>query len=302
MHFSKTLAPLLSVIVPVTRMANKFQNLIQWLETVKEQPIEIIVIHDIQDFDTSLEIKTIVAQFDQLNLQFIEGEYGSPGMARNAGIKLATGEWLAFWDSDDIPEVINVITNIKHCGISNTDYIIGNFVECNEITGVKVKHILGKRLLIDVGLNPGLWRFIFKRATLNDLQFSNLLIAEDQEFLARYMTRERVGHVSNDFFYNYFIGGNYHLTKRQEALDCMIDALLITLKIMRLRKPANSDLLALLFTRQFLATLKYSLFRYKIKSLIILCYSMFVLNYRMSFSIFKSFFLILRFRAPNEEL
>jgi hypothetical protein len=111
------------------------------------------------------------------------------------------------------------------------------------------------------------------------------------------MTRERVGYVSDNFFYTYFIGGNYHLTKKQEALDCMINAQLITLKIMRLRKPANSDLLALFFTRQFLTTLKYSLFRYKIKSFIILCYSIFVLNYKMSFSVFKSFFLILRFRA-----
>ncbi len=297
MHFLTTPIPLLSVVVPVTRMANRLQNLTQWLETVREQAIEIIVIHDIQDLDTSFQIRTIVAQFNQLNLQFIEGEYGSPGMARNAGIKLATGEWLAFWDSDDIPEVINVFASIKNCNISNTDFIIGNFIECNELTGVKVKHILGKKLLIDIGLNPGLWRFIFKRNTLNDLQFSDLLIAEDQEFLARYMTRERVGYVSDNFFYTYFIGGNYHLTKKQEALDCMINAQLITLKIMRLRKPANSDLLALFFTRQFLTTLKYSLFRYKIKSFIILCYSIFVLNYKMSFSVFKSFFLILRFRA-----
>lgn len=297
MHFLTTPIPLLSVVVPVTRMANRLQNLTQWLETVREQAIEIIVIHDIQDLDTSFQIRTIVAQFDQLNLQFIEGEYGSPGMARNAGIKLATGEWLAFWDSDDIPEVINVFASIKNCSISNTDFIIGNFIECNELTGVKVKHILGKKLLIDIGLNPGLWRFIFKRNTLNDLQFSDLLIAEDQEFLARYMTRERVGYVSDNFFYTYFIGGNYHLTKKQEALDCMINAQLITLKIMRLSKPANSDLLALFFTRQFLTTLKYSLFRYKLKSFIILCYSIFVLNYRMSFSVFKSFFLILRFRA-----
>ena len=96
---------LLTAIVPVTKMAGKLQHFEEWLSICRGLPIEIIVCHDVQDDQTGPELTKI---FESLNLEnkliFLEGTYDSAGLARNAGIPLASGEWIVFWDSDDLPD------------------------------------------------------------------------------------------------------------------------------------------------------------------------------------------------------
>lgn len=175
---------LLTVIVPVTRMAGKLDFLESWLPTAIKANLQIVLVHDIQDSDTSEEIQKLVRANAAENLQFIEGYFGSPGAARNQGIKEVVGDWVAFWDSDDQPSVENFVEMVCIAEAEKADIAIGDFVrtvhpilESDAITGTR-------QLNLDaVFRDPGLWRFAFRMKKLNGLLFEDFLIGEDLIFL-----------------------------------------------------------------------------------------------------------------------
>jgi glycosyltransferase involved in cell wall biosynthesis len=93
----------LSVITPVTALANNIDNLSSWLTRISNKPIEVILIHDKSDICTGPQLEKLLLEVNNPNVIYIEGEFGSPGLARNEGLKIASGEWVCFWDGDDIP-------------------------------------------------------------------------------------------------------------------------------------------------------------------------------------------------------
>lgn len=175
---------LLTVIVPITRMAGKLNFLESWLSAAIKANIQVILVHDIQDSDTSGEIHKLVRANAANNLQFIEGYFGSPGAARNQGIKEVVGDWVAFWDSDDQPSVENFVEMVRMAEREKADIAIGDFlrtehpiVELDAITRASQMN------LDTVFRDPGLWRFAFRTKKINGLFFKDFLIGEDLIFL-----------------------------------------------------------------------------------------------------------------------
>ena len=92
-----------TVIIPVSLMANKLQALTEIVDQLLVRNIEVILVHDFQDDTTSIQLAKIFnARRNAKCLVLIEGEYCGPGLARNAGLQLATRKYVAFWDSDDL--------------------------------------------------------------------------------------------------------------------------------------------------------------------------------------------------------
>jgi glycosyltransferase involved in cell wall biosynthesis len=96
--------PLISVVVPVF---NRHENLIQTLNSLSSQtlrPLELILV-DNASTDDSLEICNKFKETHQSENLFIQvlSEF-KPGAnaARNKGLKAANGDYLYFFDSDDI--------------------------------------------------------------------------------------------------------------------------------------------------------------------------------------------------------
>ena len=99
--------PFVSVIIPAYN-AEKF--IVDALDSIFAQtyrPIQIIVIDDgsndrtakiVRSYQTSRSSEAI----EQIELQYIYQENGGPSKARNSGIKVAKGKYLAFLDSDDM--------------------------------------------------------------------------------------------------------------------------------------------------------------------------------------------------------
>lgn len=93
------MAPLISVIVPVYNVA---PYLTQCLESIVHQiypSLEIILIDD-GSFDTSGQICDEYAEKDN-RIQVIHQKNAGAAAARNAGLEVATGDYLALVDSDD---------------------------------------------------------------------------------------------------------------------------------------------------------------------------------------------------------
>ncbi|AZZ91404.1 glycosyltransferase [Hahella sp. KA22] len=94
-----TEAPLVSVIMPVY---NREKTVAQAIESVLAQSFtdfELIVVDD-GSTDRSAEVVKGFSQDVRVRYHLQENS-GRPSLARNSGLKLARGQWVAFLDSDD---------------------------------------------------------------------------------------------------------------------------------------------------------------------------------------------------------
>lgn len=90
-----------SVVVSCYRYAKYLPDCIDSLAHQTYPLHEIIVVNDGSDDDTSGVVNTLFAQYPTLNIILLEKENGGLSSARNAGIQIATGEYIMCLDADD---------------------------------------------------------------------------------------------------------------------------------------------------------------------------------------------------------
>lgn len=211
----------LTVIVPITKMSGRFNELKTWITASVDLPLQIVFIHDVQDSLTGVELHELISGCPGAHIQIIEGTYGSPGVARNQGLKLAISPWVAFWDADDLPRPDSVLSSICQSQ-AETEVIIGNFISrFGEV--LLENHHLGQ--LENVAFNPALWRMTFRSSILKEINFSSCLMGEDQIFLIDLNLSSRNIHFSNEIFYEYFQGHPMQLTMNQKSVNEVSGAL-----------------------------------------------------------------------------
>jgi glycosyltransferase involved in cell wall biosynthesis len=236
-------------------MSGRLNKLRDWLLTAAQLGVEAIVVHDFRDQETADELSLIFREIGSSSLFLITGEYGSAGLARNAGMEQANGHWLVFWDSDDMPDLEVTLQVINEDSALTHDAIICNFQATNENTGTKKIRKIGKDPYLDIALTPGIWRFIFRRTSVGGIRFPSLRIGEDQYFLSLFNLENRDLLLCEKVNYNYFFGTQNHQTKSKEARIDIITLLELTSKMI-LTNPVQSRFLDLQFCRQFLTGLK----------------------------------------------
>ncbi|MGU5659485.1 glycosyltransferase family 2 protein [Aeromonas veronii] len=135
---------MLSIIIPVY---NSSETIIQCLTSVIEQndfelEKEIIVINDGSTDNSELLIKDFIADHPEIIIKYKYKENGGVSKARNLGIKLANGDWIAFLDSDDrwLPNKLSTQFNIINSSTFNIDFI--GCARNNETL-----NILGKKII-----------------------------------------------------------------------------------------------------------------------------------------------------------
>ena len=90
-------AALISVIVPVFNGASFIAEALDSVLAQAYDPLEIIVVDDGSTDDTAV----VVQKFGASVSYYYQSNRGS-GAARNYGVRLARGNWLAFLDADDV--------------------------------------------------------------------------------------------------------------------------------------------------------------------------------------------------------
>lgn len=222
----------LTAIIPIGNVNDDLRILKSWINESKKFPLKLILVHDNYDKRTELQLSNIRKSFAKSKLVVITGKFGSPGLARNAGLKIVKSEWVAFWDCDDKPmleTIFNAITNS-----SNTDeVIVGGFQVRNASNNfLDFKHS-NKPTIKSISLNPGIWRMIFKSELIKNLKFTNLKLAEDQLFIAELNLPVRKLNFYSKSFYEYIYGGNNQLTsKRNNLPDLRLATRLLSLNTM----------------------------------------------------------------------
>ena len=94
---------MISVIIPLYNAEN---TILAALDSVKNQEgnfdFEIMVINDGSTDKSAEKVQQFIDENPQLNIQLIHQYNKGVSSARNAGLRLAKGEWIAFLDADDV--------------------------------------------------------------------------------------------------------------------------------------------------------------------------------------------------------
>ena len=193
--------PKVSVIIPVYNTEKYLRECLDSVVNQTLEDIEIICIND-GSTDSSLEILKEYAKNDKRIIILEQRNKGS-GIARNYGLKIACGEYIAFMDGDDMYPEKNTLEIVYNAAIQNNVMIAGgefssfrqgdtslsqNF--CKDTLG----YLFDKDGIVnyrDYQFDYGYHRFLYNRKFLNKnkLFFPDYRRYQDPPFFARAMLK-----------------------------------------------------------------------------------------------------------------
>lgn len=116
-----------SVIIPVKNRAALLRLTLDNLLSQSQTPHEIIVVDD----HSTDEIKLVI--FDYItDCIFLNNEGKGPGAARNLGLSVATGDFIQFFDSDDLMTKGKLEEQARALELSGADIAYGPYVQAEE--------------------------------------------------------------------------------------------------------------------------------------------------------------------------
>jgi glycosyltransferase involved in cell wall biosynthesis len=183
------MTPLFSVVIPVYNRADVLGDAIQSVLDQTCQDFEILIVDDGSRDDP----RSVVATFGDSRIRFHAQPNGGGGAARNAGIDLARGRFIAFLDSDDhyLPQHLETMHRLLD-GTANTVGYARMIVDRgNGNTFLKPPRAIAPGehmatyLLCDRGFVPTI-TVVVERGTAQRVRYSeDLRAAEDTDFAIR---------------------------------------------------------------------------------------------------------------------
>lgn len=188
----------LSIVIPVYNVEKYIKKCLE--SCICEHNIEdyeIIIVND-ETPDNSLQIVEPFAK-KYSNIRIISKKNGGLSSARNAGLKIAEGEYIWFVDSDDYissTAISSIINDIKQ---HDDDVFFYDIIKVEEITGIETYRKMSSDdvsvtrtgfdwLRYNENMYPMAQMFVFKQKFLleNNLFFREGILHEDIEFKWRF--------------------------------------------------------------------------------------------------------------------
>lgn len=212
----------ISIIIPVYNGEKYLDNLIKSLCSVTVQDLELILVDDGSE-DNSFSICSKYASLDN-RIRVVQQNNGGICSARNKGLSIAKGKYIAFVDQDDCinAEAYKVLVDsMKH----NVDLVIGgkqmaivskdNTILENIIYSYDEQMILADSNILDVILNRKgnllalhIWNCLYRKSIIDkfNIRFNeNFKYGhEDSLFNVEYICRCNSIFVIKDIVYKYF--------------------------------------------------------------------------------------------------
>ncbi|WP_047394464.1 glycosyltransferase [Cetobacterium sp. ZOR0034] len=208
----------LTIIVPVYNVEDYLDECLESIYKVKDINYEVVLVND-GSKDNSLNILKKYKELYPTKTKIIDKENGGLSSARNAGIKEARGEYLAFIDSDDIIDSSGFENFFKEGQKLDLDVMVGNmrYFSDNKVGEPLFRSQEIKDFTVSKGTKFFLTLFqgtkcfreevvddIYKREFIceNKLYFHDNLIHEDSYFTPMvYLKAKRVKYIDIAFYY-----------------------------------------------------------------------------------------------------
>lgn len=222
---------ILSIIIPVY---NSETTLIRCVRSVETQDIshsdyEVILVND-GSTDNSLPlIHELNEEYD--NILIVDKQNGGQSSARNAGMKIASGKYFMFVDSDDYLEPNSVGNLVKVCEDNNLDlcrfhlsrkYPGEDAIKAYSPEKELGKIYTGKKLLHNIMAIGSACSSVYRADMLknNRLEFHVGITHEDVEFTTRVFCHVNRSMIVNDIVYFYVMHSDSMTHSRSyEAMD-----------------------------------------------------------------------------------
>ena len=227
--------PLISVIVPIYKVEKYLKKCVDSIINQTYKNLEIILVDDGSP-DNCPKICDEYARQDR-RIKVIHKENGGLSDARNAGMKVARGEYISFIDSDDWikPEMIEGMYN--RMIEDNSDLVSSGVIwvdeEDTEIRTATVSEncVLNteqamKELLNDGKLKQHVWNKLYKADLIKNILFDKGKYHEDVFWSYKVIGEAKRVSIDKNSYYFYVqrsksIMGEKYSAKRLDALDAM---------------------------------------------------------------------------------
>jgi glycosyltransferase involved in cell wall biosynthesis len=228
-------SPLISIVIPVYNTENYLKECINSLINQTYKNLELIFVND-GSTDKSLKILQEFAEKDN-RIVIIDKKNEGAGLSRNAGTKIAKGEYLTYLDSDDyfelfaIEKFVSKISTGADLVIAPTRYKLDDLnnymiVSNGGITLDWLPELFDKLLSFNdyhnyiFQLRGGTTSILFRTSflTKNDLFFKKIKFAQDSELSFRIMLSKPKVYIIDDlvYIYRYLRPGNTFLSRSEE--------------------------------------------------------------------------------------
>lgn len=210
-----------SLIVPIYNSSEYLNKCIDSLLNQTLKDIEIILIND----GSTDKSEKIIKSYNDKRIKYISKKNEGIGKTRNRGIKEATGEFIAFVDSDDYLNEHFCEYMYKKAYNDNCELVICNFFEDRgNLYGIKFKDFEDTSLkenpdlLNNINLGPCNKLYSLNMLKKNSIYFEENLKYEDAPFVVKSIkTAKKIGKI-NDYLTYYVIHENSETTTRDNRI------------------------------------------------------------------------------------
>jgi len=211
---------ILEIIIPVHNIYNRRANLAKLLSMGPRIDTTFIVVSDSSHSEDHSEVNEIVKGSLNPSSKVVRGNFGSPGLARNAGLAVASSRWVAFLDSDDEIDLNALALLISGAEKESAQLAIGGVIFASQKTHTRSNYYLNFKIsvLANLSLTPAFTRMVFQRNLLSENVFPDFKMAEDQCFVFDVLALNPRIHLEEIYFYTYLIGDVSQATTNHKAL------------------------------------------------------------------------------------
>ncbi len=181
--------PLISVIVPVYKVEPYLNECVDSVLAQTYENIEVILVDDGSPDRCPQMCDDYAAA--HANVRVVHKANGGLSSARNAGLAVATGEWITFVDSDDKVDADMLMTMYNETASTDADVVItlSKILGQTEIMYMYYKHevqFTGTEAMIALfqeKLRMSVWAKLFRKSVISDIRFREGVLNEDIEFM-----------------------------------------------------------------------------------------------------------------------
>ena len=215
----------ISVIVPIYKVEDYLHRCVDSIINQTYTNLEIILVDDGSP-DNCSRICDEYAKKDS-RIRVIHKKNGGLSDARNAGIDIATGEYIMFIDSDDFVDREMMKSMMRNMIHNNVDMVVCNIkyiyedkevVKYNQADRILDRYEAMEEYLRDGVVQAVAWNKLYKKSLISDMRYKVGKTNEDEFFTYKVVDKTDKIYYNSRPFYNYIqrdssIMGNYSINR-----------------------------------------------------------------------------------------